>query len=212
MLPEEQSPEPQKRNSGRTGPTSEAGREKSARNATRHGMCATTLIMSGEVEADWLELLQTWLDGYQNPAENSLLYSFIIRTAQAEWQRLRVQREFDFHMFGHGTPPIAAWQPHEIKNYDLILRYLTAAERRFQREYRLLEHHWKSHHKSLPEPKQSDPADQEMPKILYVNNETGEAVDAQGNEYPPPPGYKPEPIIPGVYPPNHPANPLSWRK
>jgi hypothetical protein len=100
----------------------------------------------------------TWLDGYQNPADSTLLYTFVLKTAQAEWHRLRVQREYDFHMFGHGSPPIAAWQPHGSKNHDLILRYLmrrkplqpagtesTAAERRFQREYRLLEHHWKSH-------------------------------------------------------------------
>jgi hypothetical protein len=111
-------------------------------------------------------------------------------------------------MYGHGSPPIAAWQPHEIKNHDLILRYLTAAERRFQREYRMLEHHWKTHHKTIPEPKQPEPeAPRPMPEILFVNNETGESVDAQGNRYPPPPGYKPEPIIPGVYPPNHPAHP-----
>jgi hypothetical protein len=30
--------EPQKRNSGKTGPTSATGREKSARNATRHAL------------------------------------------------------------------------------------------------------------------------------------------------------------------------------
>jgi hypothetical protein len=108
-------------------------------------------------------------------------------------------------MLGHGLGPIAAWQPHEVKNYDLILRYLTAAERRFQREYRLLEHHWKTHHKVKPVP-ESEPLNQEMPEVLYVNNDTGESVDDYGNHYPPPPGYKPEPIIPGVYPPDHPAN------
>jgi hypothetical protein len=239
----------EKRNSGRTGPTSTEGQAISARNATRHGMCATTLIMENEVEADWLDLLRTWLDGYQNPAEFTLLYTFVLKTAQAEWRRLRVQSEYDFHMFGHGSPPIGAWQPHEIKNHDLILRYLrrrkplqpagtetmrrkplqpagtetTAAERRFQGEYRMLEHHFKTHpaaqaastgrngnHKPVPEPKkatkQPEPEPQKpRPKILYVNNDTGESVDAQGNYYPPPPDYKPEPIIPGVYPPDHPA-------
>jgi hypothetical protein len=207
MFSDEQNPEPEKRNSGRTGPTSTAGREKSARNATRHGMCATTLIMLGEVEEDWLELLQTWLDGYQNPEENSLLYTFVLKTAQAEWHRLRVQREFDFHMLGHGLGPIAAWEPHEVKNYDLILRYLTAAERRFQREYRMLEHHWKTHHKQKPAPDpEPDLAPEPMPECRYINSETGESVDDYGNHYPPPPDWKPQPIIPGVYPPDHPAS------
>jgi hypothetical protein len=205
-------PENQKRNSGRTGPTSEEGRAISARNATRHGMCATTLILEHENEEDWLQLLHTWLDGYQNPAENSLLYTFVLKVAQAEWQRLRIQREHDFFMRNHGHPPVTAWTAWELKSHDLVTRYLTAAERKFQREYRLLEHHWKSHHKPLPEPKKAtkqpipDPQPpQPMPKIRYINNETGESIDAFGNEYPPPPDWKPRPIIPGVYPPNHPA-------
>jgi hypothetical protein len=211
----------EKRNSGRTGPTSEAGLAVSSRNATRHGMCATTLIMEGENEADWLELLKTWLTAYQNPAESDLLYSFVVKTAQAEWHRLRVQREYDFHLFGHGNPPMGAWQPDEIKTHDLILRYLTAAERRFQREYRLLEHHWKTHHKcgadtpvgrvETPLDASSSTAPQNMPEVRYINNETGESVDDHGNHYPPPPNWTPIPIIPGAYPPNHPANPLSRR-
>jgi hypothetical protein len=37
-------------------------------------------------------------------------------------------------------------------------------------------------------------------------------MDCHGNEYPPPPDWKPEPIIPGVYGPDHPANPINWPK
>jgi len=213
---ENNSAESEKRNCGRTGPTSSAGRATSSRNATRHGMCATTLILPGEVEADWLELFQSWLDAYQNPAENTVLYTFVIKTAQAEWRRLRIEREYDFHLFGHGGPPIGGWQPDEVKTHDLILRYLTTAERRFKSEYRMLEHHFKTHHKpqkQAPQPSpEPQPEERKMPTFLYVNNETGEAVDGQGNHYPPPPDYKSEPIIPGVYPPDHPANPLNWPK
>jgi hypothetical protein len=214
--PEQDQPEtghhsnPQKRNSGRTGPTSEEGRATSSRNATRHGMCATTLILDHECEADWLELLNTWLQGYQSPILNSLLYTFVLKTAQAEWFRLRAQKEYDFFLRNHGNPPITGWVPVELKDHDLVTRYLTAAERRFQREYRMLEHHWKSHHKPAPEPKKAPKQPEPEPpkkqrKILFINNETGEAVDAEGNRYPPPPDYKPEPIIPGVYGPRHPA-------
>jgi hypothetical protein len=203
-------PENEKRNSGRTGPISEAGRATSARNATRHGMCATTLILGHECEADWLQLLNTWLDSYQNPFENSLLYTFVLKTAQAEWFRLRAQREYNFFLLTHGNPPITAWEPHELKAHDLVSRYLTAAERRFQRDYRLLELHSKSHHKPAPEPnkptKQPEPEfSNQMPEIRFINNETGESIDAFGNHYPPPPDYVSEPIIPGIYRPNHPA-------
>jgi len=172
--------EPKKRNSGHTGPTSASGREKSARNATRHGMCATTLILEGELESDWQDLLQTWLEAYQSPTESTLLYTFVLKTAQAEWHRLRVQREYDLHLDTHANTPIADWQPHEIKTHDLILRYLTAAERRFQREYRMLEHHWKSHQKV----QKPAPAKQKAPEIRHTS-------------YPPS----------SSYPPTHPPTP-----
>jgi hypothetical protein len=67
MLSEEQNPAVEKRTCGHTGPTTEEGRATSARNATRHGMCAITLILDHENEADWLQLLNTWRGGYQTP-------------------------------------------------------------------------------------------------------------------------------------------------
>ena len=203
-----------KRNSGRTGATTPEGRATSARNAIKHGMCARTLIMDHEFQCDWLFLLQTWLAAYQNPAETSLLYNFVMKTAQAEWMRLRAQREYDRYLPLHGRPPVSAWEPHEIKAHDLILRYLTTAERRFKSEYNMLEHHWKTHHKPqkpAPQP-EPEPEAQPIPEIRFVNSETGESQDCHGNKYPPPPDWKPQPIIPGVYGPKHPANPINWPK
>jgi hypothetical protein len=59
MLSEDQIFADEKRNCGHTGPTSPEGRAISARNATRHGMCAKTLILDHENEQDWLQLLNT---------------------------------------------------------------------------------------------------------------------------------------------------------
>ena len=205
-----------KRNCGHTGPTSPEGRAKSARNATTHGLCAETLILPYENEDAWHQLFESWLDEYQNPVETSVLYTFVLKTAQAEWQRRRAQIEFDYFFNNHVEPPIYDWNPEKIKQYELIQRYLTAAERRFQREYRLLEHHWKAHPEpspqaakpaSKPQP-EPEPPQTEMPEVLFINNETGEALDTHGNYFPPPPGYQSEPIIPGVYPPGHLAHPL----
>jgi hypothetical protein len=174
-------------------------------------MCATTLILNYENEEDWFLLLNTWLAEYHNPADTTLLYTFVLKAAQAEWFRLRLQHQYDLNFLHHGAPPINAWTPAEIKQHDLLQRYLTAADRKFQRDYRLLEHHWKSHHKPSPESKKAatqpdpEPDDTPMPQILYVNNGTGEAVDAWGNRFPPPPDWKPKKIIPGVYEPDHPA-------
>jgi hypothetical protein len=208
--------ETHKRNSGHTGPTTEAGRQTSARNATVHGMCAKTLILDFEHEADWLALFETWLDAYQNPAETSLLYTFVLKTAQAEWHRARIQRQYNAHLYSFGNPPVANWSEKDQKTHDLILRYLTTAERRFRSEYNMLEHHYKTHHKpqkTAPKPDpEPQPEERTMPDIRFVNCETGESMDEHGNEYPPPPDWKPRPIIPGVYGPKHPANPLNWPK
>jgi len=140
-----ENPEPEKRNCGRTGPTSPEGRAASSRNAIKHGACAQTLILPCESEESWLLLLSRWCQTYQ-PPEDSLLYDFVLKTAQAEWHRIRAHRNLESVMaFTQGRSPFN-WTPDEIKKHDLCLRYATAAERAFQREFRLLEQFRKIHH------------------------------------------------------------------
>ena len=111
-------------------------------------------------------------------------------------------------------PAITGWEPFELKAHDLVQRYLTTAERKFQRDYRLLEHHFKSHHKPAQQPEERRKSDNRQtigsrtrtnPKNPLLQQRTGESIDSERNEYPPPPGYVAEPIIPGVYRPKHPA-------
>jgi len=198
--------EPQKRNSGRTGPTSAIGRAIAARNATRHGMCSKTLILDNESEEDWLELLAAWKNDYGQPAETTLLYTFVVKTAQSEWFRLRAQREYDLFFALQQGRPMFSWQLEQRKDHDLAMRYKTAAERSFQREYRLLEQHYKNHCKPDESETDETEADDKGPPLVFVNNETGEIMDCAGNLYPPPPGYVSTPIIPGKYGPKHPPN------
>ena len=137
-------PEPEKRNCGRTGPTSPEGRATSSKNSIKHGSCAQTLILPCESEESWLLLLNRWRRDYQ-PAEDSLKYDFVLKTAQAEWHRIRAHRNFDcFTSLTQGSSPFN-WTPDQVKKYDLMLRYKTAAERAFQREFRLLEQFCKLH-------------------------------------------------------------------
>jgi len=141
---EQSEPEPEKCNSGRTGPTSPEGRAASSKNAIKHGSCSQTLILPGESEESWLLLLSRWCKTYQ-PAEDSLEYDFVLKTAQAEWHRIRAQRNFDsFNSLTQGSSPFN-WTGDQVKKHDLMLRYKAAAERAFQREYRLLEQHYKIH-------------------------------------------------------------------
>jgi hypothetical protein len=134
----------EKRNSGRTGPTSPAGRATSSKNAIKHGACSRTLILPHESVGDWELLLSHWRNTYQ-PKEDSLEFDFVLRAAQAEWYRLRAQRNYDDFLASLETRAAYCWDPSEIKAHDLMLRYKTAAERAFQRDYRLLEHHYKTH-------------------------------------------------------------------
>jgi hypothetical protein len=143
-----ESSEPKKRNSGRTGPTSIAGKAIAAQNAVRHGMCSRTLVLKSEFQQEWENLLASLRRVYGEPAEDSVLAEFIYKTAHAEWVRRRAQREYDRFLANHDDLecPMYAWPPEVKKDHELAMRYKTAAERAFQREYRLLEQHYKTHH------------------------------------------------------------------
>ncbi len=136
--------ETEKRNSGRTGPTSPEGRATSSKNSTKHGSCSQTLILPFESEESWLLLLNRWLQTYQ-PPEDSLLHDFVLKTAQAEWYRMRAQRNLDCHECSQAGLSPANWTPDYIKKHDLLLRYKTTAERSFQRTFSLLEQFRKLH-------------------------------------------------------------------
>ena len=63
--PETFEPKCEKRNCGRTGPTSPEGRAASSKNSIKHGSCSQTLILPCEKEESWLLLLNRWLKTYQ---------------------------------------------------------------------------------------------------------------------------------------------------
>ena len=128
--------QPEKRNCGRTGPTSPEGRAVSSKNAIKQRACARTLILPHESEEDWELLLTHWREMYQR-AENSLAYDSVLRTAQAEWHRRRAQFNFDGFMASTEGGSAINRRPDQIKHHDLALRYKNSAERAFQREFRL---------------------------------------------------------------------------
>jgi hypothetical protein len=137
-------PDHEKRNCGRTGPTSPEGRATSSKNSIKHGSCSQTLILPFEKEESWLLLLNRWLQTYQ-PPEDSLLHDFVLKTAQAEWYRMRAQLNLDCHECSQAGLSPANWTAEYIKKHDLLLRYRTTAERSFQRTFGLLEQFRKLH-------------------------------------------------------------------
>ena len=184
--------QPEKRNCGRTGPTSPEGRSASSKNAIKHGACARTLILFHESEEDWQLLLAHWCEIYK-PAENSLAYDFVLRTAQAEWQRRRNQFNFDGVMASTQGGSTLNWTPDQIKQHDLALRYKTAAERTFQREFRLLEQFYKAHcPKPAPEaaPKPKEEEKEEEPPLAEDPERRGPAIVFTVEDPSSPTGYR----------------------
>ena len=163
--------EPEKRNCGRTGPTSPEGRATSSKNSTKHGACAQTLILPCESEESWLLLLNRWLKEYQ-PPEDSLLYDFVLKTAQAEWHRIRTHRNLESVMaLTQGRSPFN-WTPDEIKKNDLCLRYKSAAERAFQRDFRLFEQFRKLHPAAAAQkPAEPGPAPKPQARLTVVGED-----------------------------------------
>ncbi len=175
------------RNCGRTGPTSEAGKLRSAQNSFKHGGCSARLILPGESEEEWQELLARWHKTYE-PEPDSLSYDFVQRAAEADWRRLRNLRHYDDYLFLRleGRAPYD-WNADEIKIHDLLLRYKTTAERSFQRDVRALDQHYRVHC-----PKKLEPKATEKPKpsltIIGVdrNSPTGYSLVremVEGKEY-----------------------------
>jgi len=144
------------RNCGRTGPTSAAGLARSAQNSFKHGGCSARLILPGESEEEWQELLARWHKTYE-PDPESLSYDFVQKAAEADWRRLRNERTYDDYLCLRleGRAPYD-WKADEIKTHDLLLRYKTTAERSFQRDVRALEEHYRLHHPKKLEPKVAD--------------------------------------------------------
>ncbi len=162
-----QNPEPEKpkRNCGRTGATTPEGKMKTRLNALRHGSCARTLIIGAESHEKFFELHETWVADY--PHDSRLLQDFILRTAQAEWHRIRIQDQYSAILQGQPAAQIYNLPPDVLQALDLQQRYLTTAERTFQREFSMLERFWNNHCKpdlkafpkpeSKPEPKPEPP-------------------------------------------------------
>jgi hypothetical protein len=109
----------------------------------KFGACCYTLILECETEEAWNVLLQHWRASF-NPAENSLEYDFVYRTAQADWERIRAQREYNLYRASLGTSAFN-FTAEQTKIYERLLRYKNSAERCFQREFRMTEQFFKSH-------------------------------------------------------------------
>ena len=129
------------------GPVSEEGKQKSARNSQRHGMLAQTVVLNGESEERFLDLLDALVFEYKprTEAERSLVDTMAV----ARWRHLRLwgiqKAGFEREMDRHQGPPVhraaAAFRSlaDSSRALDLAYRYETSFDRQFLRSLKRLE-------------------------------------------------------------------------
>ncbi len=203
-----------------------------ALNAVKHGLTARTTILNGEDPAKLDALVDFWLAQYENPAEGSFFFRLVEDCAQADWERIRVNRWYQNILAGIAND-LNFWGADDKIDFNLALRYRTTHDRNFTRAFKMLDSNWKAHvakeeraekarkmeeekkqraaaAKAKEEAKANDGWDPDIPRpdMIYVlNSDTGERYSMDGKEYyPGPPDWVPQKIVPGVFGPLDPSN------
>jgi hypothetical protein len=117
-----------------SGPTSDSGKQISSQNAAKHHMTGRAPFIQGESPQDFEKLLAGWQTDF--PTYTTEAAKLVQEAALSEWLLLRVQRQSDPIFNGLFTTGMANWDEAMHKQYQLTQRYLTAAERKLERNRR----------------------------------------------------------------------------
>jgi hypothetical protein len=118
-----------------TGPRTPEGKQISSRNALRHGCCSKSLVLPGEDAGEWEALQSGWLKEYDT--SSPVFLSLALQAAEKQWLLLRAQKRFDeVQQFLYAAQPeCRLWDEEQCKLHDRFQRYLTTAERAFDRAF-----------------------------------------------------------------------------
>lgn len=171
--------------SGRT--SSPAGRQRSSRNALKHGLCSDILILPDESEEEFNDLFQGWLDDYD--PRTQIGRGLVVRAARAEWRLLRALRRYDEaeQSVYDDTPDPMHWTEEHHKTIERFTRYRITEERAFARALNMLEHLRKSRRQEaaaqqrIEDQKAKGRAAEEKPheQENSTNSQTGARADAR---------------------------------
>ncbi|MBV9085051.1 MAG: hypothetical protein JOZ62_20425 [Acidobacteriaceae bacterium] len=116
-----------------TGPRTRQGKENSSKNAIKHGSCSKALLLPNEDPQEQADLFQMWLDDY-NPSTGPAMM-LVREVATAHWLLVRQRRRYqEAEQCIYGEEQNAMdWTPEHHHRLDLFTRYLTSAERRFNK-------------------------------------------------------------------------------
>ncbi|HMF77339.1 MAG TPA: hypothetical protein VK604_16895 [Bryobacteraceae bacterium] len=128
-----------------TGPRTPEGKEISSKNSTKHGCCSKRLLLPGEDPRQWEALKAGWLKEYGSSSPVSSL--LISQAAEKQWLLVRAQNRFlEIQQFIYDAEPeCRLWNEEQCKLYEKFQRYLTTAERAFQRAFQDIERLRRTH-------------------------------------------------------------------
>jgi hypothetical protein len=130
---------------GKTGPTTEAGKQISSRNAAKHNCTSTSLIVKGEDAAAFTTLLESLTAEYQPETQGQQIT--VNEAARAAWELARAHREFDKSQSAlyREQENMRDWNPTQQSEFERMLRYRTRAERAYGRALKAAEYLRKLH-------------------------------------------------------------------
>ena len=116
-----------------TGPATEAGRARSAKNATTHGLTTGSALLESEDAEAYARHMESYVDNHG--PQNDQQAFFVTQLAEAAW-RLRRVRKFENGIL-NADPTLA--NDDTLDKVCKLNRYEAAIERSYYRAYRELE-------------------------------------------------------------------------
>jgi hypothetical protein len=122
-----------------TGPRTPEGKQISSKNATKHGCCSQRLLLPDEDPEEWETLKAGWLQEYDT--SSPVFLSLALQAAEKQWLLLRAQNRFDEtqQFLYNEQPECRIWNEEQCKLHEKFQRYLTTAERAFDRAFQNVE-------------------------------------------------------------------------
>src|SRR5947208_17034605 len=124
-----------------TGPRTEEGKARSARNSTKHGLSSTAVVLPNESQEEFDQFGDDIVAGYA-PADE-LEHALAVVVAETFWRRKRMYR-LEAALMSSRIKAVSEEQdgdealirmftdPAEMAQARLMLRYVTAAERAYR--------------------------------------------------------------------------------
>jgi hypothetical protein len=156
-----------------TGPRTKAGKAVSSRNSRTHGCCSKQLVIQGESQEEFDELLQDWMEDYRPRGKSTRM--LVQDAAEAQWVLNRNRNRYNDLEASLQEKSALEWTEEDHKEMQRCLRYRTTAERSFSRALNTLEQVAKRRRRQAEERDQA--ADEEQEKREDAEEQVAEVTN-----------------------------------